>query len=170
MPVDSSILSGVGESQMRLGVILLNPPEGTGKSTYRNLEAGLESFGKPQIRLANLFATATKNVAAINKVGIGPEGWALAQPSIKEVLSSSNQILFGWGVGSLHGIARQNFLNQIMWLRATALEMKHDSYWSVGAEPRHPSRWHQYVSDVHGRTSGGTLSNRLAQVLVRTPL
>jgi len=170
MPVDSQILSGVGESQMRLGVILLNPPEGTGKATRRNLEAGLESFGNPEIRLANLFATATRNVAAINEVGVKPEGWALARPPIEKVLRSSDQILFGWGVGSLHGIARQNFLNQIKWLRATALEMRHDSYWTIGSEPRHPSRWHQYVSDVHGRTSGGTLSSRLAQVLVRTPL
>jgi hypothetical protein len=40
----------------------------------------------------------------------------------------------------------------------------------LGGEPRHPSRWHQYVSDKYGRTSGGTFEERIKQVLVAVPL
>lgn len=44
------------------------------------------------------------------------------------------------------------------------------AFWMVGGEPRHPSRWHQFVSDKHGRTTGGTFEERLVQVLVEVPL
>jgi hypothetical protein len=42
--------------------------------------------------------------------------------------------------------------------------------WMVGGEPRHPSRWHQFVSDKYSRTTGGSFEERLDQVLESVPM
>ncbi len=49
----------------------------------------------------------------------------------------------------------------------------HASWAGFGADDgntRHPSRWHQYVADKHGRTSGGGQAERLAEVICRVPI
>jgi len=163
-------LDTFGERAPVLGVVLLNPPEGTGTATRRNLAVAVAVLGDPQVRLANLFAKATKNVAAINVAGAEAEGWIESRPELEAVLRESDEVLFGWGVGSLSGAANHHFLEQIDWLHVAARQAGHSTFWSIGSEPRHPSRWHQYVSDRHGRTAGGTITERVAEVLVRLPL
>lgn len=44
-----------------------------------------------------------------------------------------------------------------------------NTVWSVGGQPRHPSRGHQFLSDKYGRTAGGTFEKRLSTVLVQSP-
>jgi hypothetical protein len=55
-------------------------------------------------------------------------------------------------------------------MRMWAGDIGNDCIWTLNGEPRHPSRWDQYVSDRHGRASGATFSERIAQVLTSVPL
>jgi hypothetical protein len=50
------------------------------------------------------------------------------------------------------------------------LALGHVDAWTVGGESRHPSRWHQYVSDKHARAGSGEFAERLKSVLVLTDL
>ena len=75
-----------------------------------------------------------------------------------------------WGLYGLSGPAKAHRREQLGWLAGAAQSLGHTDCWTVGGEARHPSRWHQYVSDVHGRTTEGTFAERLRQVLVKVPL
>lgn len=61
-------------------------------------------------------------------------------------------------------------ISQVEWFARQARAAGLSEMWTVGGRARHPSRWHQYVSDKYGRTSGGSFADRLRQVLVRAPL
>lgn len=84
-------------------------------------------------------------------------------------LEGATGMLAGWGVAGLSGQARRLMQAQVAWLAERSAALGIDTFWTVGGEARHPSRWHQYVSDKYGRTSGGTFEERLKQVLVEVP-
>ena len=93
-----------------------------------------------------------------------------AREDIAEALARCDEFMAAWGLSGLAGAARQHRSDQVRWLLQTASSFGHELAWTVGGQPRHPSRWHQYVSDMHGRTAGGTVIERLKQVMVRVPL
>lgn len=154
------------ELRRRLVAILLNPPSGTGRSTTRHLAVAAHILGNMELAVVNLFATATKSIVEVNDVGRAPEGWLAARPGIRSAIGAADEVLVGWGIGGIHGAARQCMRRQIDWL-INALPERLDAVWTIGGEPRHPSRWHQYVSDKHGRTEGGSFEQRLRAVLAR---
>lgn len=100
---------------------------------------------------------------------MGKVAWTAARSDLEAAVAGAGAILAAWGVAGLRGEARRLMSAQVEWLMERAEETGIDIFWTVGGEPRHPSRWHQYVSDKYGRTTGGTFEERIAQVLVAVP-
>ena len=152
-----------------LTAILLNPPAcTTGTRSRSAVRRAATVLGYDEVRIANLCAAATPTVVELNK--LDPESWKLARPTLQEALECADAMLAGWGVAGVTGKARHLLLAQVDWLYAQATSAGIRSIWMVGGKPRHPSRWHQYVSDKYGRTNGGTPDQRLRQVLTEVAL
>lgn len=148
-----------------LGALLLNPPLTSGTRTLSHLGIAAELLGCDALDIANLFAVATRDVTAINDVGLSSDGWEAARPRLRQVIAESDHLLAGWGVSSLAGRAAIHRQSQVDYVRACARDVGKDCIWTLNGEPRHPSRWHQYVSDRHGRANGESLAERLWMVL-----
>lgn len=150
-----------------LGAILLNPPLGPGAQTMRHLRALGNVVGCERILVANLFQVPTASSPDISSAGQDIDGWAAARPHIEDVLRQSTDVVLGWGLGGgITGRARTRFRAQCSWVM-TLLEEPSTTrrVWRIGDQPRHPSRWHQYVSDKHGRATGENLEQRLSAVV-----
>lgn len=149
--------------------VLLNPPSASSGSRSRNAVARAASvLGYHDAVLANLCTVATPSVVQLN--GLDREAWDESKADLELAIRSGSALLAGWGVAGVTGDARRWMRAQIAWLIDCAHNVAIESMWMVGGEPRHPSRWHQYVSDKYGRTSGGSFDERIAQVLVEVPL
>lgn len=150
--------------------VLLNPPGRTPGTRSRNaIEMAARLLGYDSFEIVNLCSDATPTVVELNKLGHGP-GWQDARQHIAEALRRTDGLLAGWGVTGLTGDGRRALVEQVAWLSGEASAAGIERVWMVGGEPRHPSRWHQYLSDKHGRTSGGSIEQRLNQVLEAVPL
>lgn len=159
------------QNQRTLGAILLNPPLTSGQATMRHLQVAADVLGCGSVGIANLFAIPTRSVTAINEVGRNSMGWESARPKLEDVLATSTELVAGWGVSGLYGLAAANFRAQISWLHAWFQDgSRLPSMWTLDGESRHPSRWHQYVSDRHGRATGATFRERLESVLRHTSI
>jgi hypothetical protein len=123
-------------------------------------------LGFESVKIANLCSLATPSVVELNALG-NFEGWHEVRTELSQALDGAAGLLAGWGITGLTGDARRARQTQVNWLCSAALGTGIDTIWMVGGKPRHPSRWHQFVSDKYGRTTGGTFEERLAQVMVK---
>jgi hypothetical protein len=156
--------------QGKLVAILLNPPLSTSGNRSRNaVSRASQLLGYNSLEVVNLYAEPTSSIA---ELGLSEtlEGWFWARPRLRIALQSADGLLGAWGVAGLAGSAKRGRDRQVAWLRAEASRVGFNGIWMVGGEPRHPSRWHQYVSDKYGRTTGGTFEERLRQVVVKVSL
>lgn len=153
-----------------LVALLASPPTTDGTRTTSRLARALPIVGCDRLQIANLYSEPARDLPALNHQAAAPDGWIAARPDLAAALQGADELLVGWGLLRLSGRARDHRVSQIRWLIREAHRAGHSHCWAVGSRPRHPSRWHQYVSDRHGRTSTGTFEQRLAEVLVRTPL
>lgn len=155
----------MGHATNRLGAILLNPPTTSGLPTQRHLAAAAQLFECGAVDVANMYPLPTRSVIELDAVASDRQSWLDARSAIIEITRTSQFLIAGWGLGGgLTGSTRENMQEQRAWFCAL-LASSGTKVWMVGGAPRHPSRWHQYVSDKHGRTSGGSLAERLRQVL-----
>jgi hypothetical protein len=152
-----------------LGALLMNPPTGDGTRTVRHLRVVTGLLDCDAMEIANLFSIATRDVTGINEVGRSGDGWDAARPRLRQVIAECDCLLAGWGVRGLSGTAAAYQRIQLDYVRACAREVGLDHIWTINGEPRHPSRWHQYVSDRHGRATGTSLGERIAMVLTSVP-
>lgn len=143
----------------------MNPPQGSGAITTSRVRTAAEALGADNIELTNLFPLASKSFADLSHMAQNPEAWESAKQGIVRVLESSDFVLLGWGVKEIAGPAAVLSRHQKRWVLERAHASRTDRPWVVGGEPRHPSRWHQFVSDKYGRTTGGSFEERLRQVL-----
>jgi len=149
--------------------VLLNPPSSTtGVRTRNAVNLAGKVLGFQRTEIVNLVATATPTVLELNDQPL--DAWLDARPHLSEGLRIASSLLAGWGTTGLSGAARAARANQVDWLLDEAADAGIDGLWTVGGRPRHPSRWHQYVSDRHGRTTDGSFAQRLGQVLTKLPL
>jgi hypothetical protein len=154
----------------RLGAVLLNPPTGGGRPTLRHLAVAADLLDCESVRVANLYSRATPSVTELNLDGRDWAGWQAARSDLTALVADADEVLFAWGVSGLSGVVARHRAAQTDWLLDSFHAAGRAEIWTVGGEPRHPSRWHQYVSDRHGRASGDTFSDRLRMVLVRTAI
>jgi hypothetical protein len=149
--------------------VLLNPPEHTSGVRSRNAVArAAVVLGHGEVRVVNLCAEPTASVTELHHVD--RVSWMRARSEIEGALKNATAVLGAWGVAGVAGATRRDLQAQIDWLYGQALQVGIERVWMVGGEPRHPSRWHQYVSDKYRRTTGGSFEERLAQVMVAVPI
>jgi hypothetical protein len=157
-------------NSVRLLVILASPPLTAGDRTRSRLGSLPAILPCSTVTITNLCATPSLDFISLAKVAADPDGWIYARENIGKALAGCDEFMAAWGLSGLVGAARQHRSDQLRWLLRKANSFGHERAWTVGGQPRHPSRWHQYVSDVHGRTAGGTVTERLKRVVVRVPL
>lgn len=145
--------------------VLLNPPAGDGSRTHANVRLAADCLACDVVRIVNLFPIATKDAAELSLVAHDARGWIQQRATIAAAIKDGDEVLFGWGVSSLGGVARPCMQDQIDWV-ISELRAVGGRAWVVGDGPRHPSRWHQYLSDRHGRTAGGSMAERIQGSLV----
>lgn len=148
-----------------LCAILCSPPTTAGQQTKRQLSVVADLLGCDDLLITNIFAVPTVDLPSINLHGKQASGWMSARPEISAGIRGSAEVLVGWGVSKLHGAARSHRDRQISWVADLLAQHSMNRAWCIGGQPRHPSRWHQYVSNKHGRTTGGSFPDRLGQVL-----
>jgi hypothetical protein len=153
-----------------LCALLMNPPKTSGDVTRRHLGVAAQILSCELVTIGNLFAIPTTTVLEINNVGRTDDGWQSAQGPLKTAVADATHILAAWGVRGLHGAAAANLARQREWLCNLLLDAGHPNVWTLGGETRHPSRWHQYVSDRHGRTPGGRFEDRIRNALLTCPV
>lgn len=115
--------------------------------------------------MTNLFSIPTQDIPAISQLGAAADGWWDARPSLELALDDADVVLAGWGLDRLTGSAREHRTQQLSWIGTRLREAGHQRASCVDGG-RHPSRWHQYVSDRHGRVRGSSFEERLRQVLL----
>lgn len=153
-----------------LGVILASPPVTSGVRTTNMVRRAAEALGFDAIEIANLFPKATRDTGEISLLGSEERFWLDARPALESLLGRSEGLLAAWGVGSCTGSARYWWTDQLKWTATTAAVFGHTQAWTLGPGPRHPSRWHQYVSDKYGRAGDGTTEARISRALQLSPL
>jgi hypothetical protein len=153
-----------------VAALLASPPTTSGARTTAKVQQAATLLGGGRLLVVNLFAFPVADLPALSVCGSGAAGWLAARPKLAAALQEADCLLAAWGLHRLHGPARLLQEQQMSWMEEEARAHGHLSAWCVGGQPRHPSRWHQYVSDRHGRTTGGSSSDRLRQVLGESPL
>jgi hypothetical protein len=150
--------------------VLLNRPKSTSGARTRNAVAAAARVLKYEsVEVVNLYSEATSSISDLNRSAT-IDGWLRARSELSSALGRATGVLGGWGVAGLTGPALRGQNEQVAWLRLEAIRAGVSAIWMVGGEPRHPSRWHQFVSDKYGRTTGGSLEERLDQVLGSVPI
>lgn len=150
-------------------VILMNPPLTGGAQTMRALHA-LEEAQDDTISLSNLLALPTRSFTEISAAASNPGPWMQARGELRAAIRNADQLHAGWGVGGINGLARQHLRGQLEFVSREAQTAGHSHIWTLLGDPRHPSRWHQFLSDRHGRVEPGSLVDRLRQALLRSPI
>ena len=160
-----------GVSLDTLLAVLLNPPYGpTGVRTLNAVERARRLLGFDRVVVVNIFQQPTATVRELNDLALTAEDEPMWHRHIEAGLSGAGALLGAWGVSGLTGSMRGALSVRVDWLARAATERGQQTIWMVGGEPRHPSRWHQYMADRHGRSSGGTFDERLAEMLVSVRL
>lgn len=152
-------------SHKTLGVILASPPVTSGVRTINMALRAAAALGFDGIEIANLFPKATRDTGEISLLGSEENYWLDARPALESLFQRSEGLLAAWGVGSCSGSARRWWADQLEWTATTAAIFGHTQAWTLGPDPRHPSRWHQYVSDKYGRAGDGTTEARITRAL-----
>lgn len=148
-----------------LAAVLLNPPsQSSGNRTVGAVHSASRVLGFQTVEIVNLCFLPSRSVVDLAAT-VADSDWVRARPGLERALCESDGLLLAWGVSGWAGSPRLGLASQINWFLTTAQAHGHRSCWMVGGQPRHPSRWHQYVSDKHGRTPGGSPENRLRYVL-----
>lgn len=153
------------DSQRRLVAVLLNPPEGNGERTNARLRVARDALRCDVVEVVNLYPRASKGLTELGQRAHRSQDWLQHREMIAMALQRGDEVLLGWGVSLPSGRARALMIAQVRWVTDLLCSIGIVP-WVVGDGPRHPSRWHQYLSDRHGRTSGGSFEARVREALV----
>jgi hypothetical protein len=167
MPVENHAQSD--ERRLLIAVLLNRPKTTSGARTRNAVAAAARVLRYQSVEVVNLYSDATSCMEELNRSGT-IHGWLSARRELSSALGRATDVLGGWGVAGLTGTVLQDQNEQVAWLRLEAIRAGISNVWMVGGEPRHPSRWHQFVSDKYSRTTGGSFEERLDQVLESVPI
>jgi len=133
--------------------------------TLRKLQVVQMRRGFEDLKIANLVPSPTRSLRDLNVVAVERETWLAARADITELVEVSEELILGWGLGGLSGSAGAHFVEQRQWVMGQ-VSASGKKFWMMGGEPRHPSRWHQYLSDRYDRTAGGDIEERIMERLL----
>lgn len=135
------------------------------------LRVAANCLSHPSLIVGNLLGVPTHDTGGMSDGGREASAWEEARNDLARAVGAADSLLAAWGVVPPGGPARRHHHEQLTWLIQAARDAGHDYAWTIGGEPRHPSRWHVYASDRHGRTEAGlTRTERVRQLLVPVPL
>lgn len=156
----------------RVGVILLNPVRETKRASTTQIVLEDLRVAKAwgNLEIANLVETPTRNSKELARVATCPQVFLDARDHLDAVLTSSDTLVFAWGIAPLPGPAGRHVRVQATWVITRAQHHGHTHAWVMGGRPRHPSRWRQYVGPQRGLFNGSTTLDRITQGLERCPL
>ncbi|WP_368671712.1 DUF1643 domain-containing protein [Cellulomonas humilata] len=154
----------------RLAVVCLNPPSSsTGSRTLGGVRRLADGLGINDTLTVNLLDVPSQSFDDFPTVGADELRWR----SSREHLASSLEMLrperdvvvAAWGLSKFREPSRSLLSSQIRWLVLFLDSEGWSQMHTFGGRPRHPSRWHQYVSDKYGRFSEFEPSERYAAAL-----
>jgi hypothetical protein len=154
---------------MVLAAILMNPPLTEGARTHRALRE-LASVRGDQVIVTNLLGLPTKSFTELSAAAEQAAPWLASREPLRDVLRQVDQLHAAWGVSGLVGEARRHLRAQLSFVAVEAIAAGHSHIWTLYGEARHPSRWHQYLSDRHGRVASGAMHDRIRQALRWVPI
>ena len=157
-------------SPRTLLAVLASPPTTAGTRTLNQVRVAAGILDCQHLRVVNLFPVPTRDVPAISALGTQPEVWLAGRAEVAAAFRDADAVVAGWGVTAPVGPARGFMREQVAWFAGAAEDAGIPEVWTVGGQPRHPSRWHRYVADRYGRVTPGSPTERLAQVLVAVPV
>lgn len=149
--------------------MLANPSVRTATRTERQVGIAAAVLGFDRVEITNVFAYPSPTSRDILTLGANEGGWLKARSEMRDALDYADGVLVGFGTIRVSGHSRLFLADQLRWLSAELQGRPSLQVWQVGTS-RHPSRWHQYVSDRHGRTAGGPFQARLAEVMRPVPV
>ena len=107
-----------------------------------------EIIGCDDFVVVNMFPYPTRNITDIALLGKESQAWTVARPVVIAELARCSEVLLGYGVSEPVGQARLHHREQAKWI-LRLLDGLGRPVWTVGGEPRHPSRWQRYTSRAH---------------------
>lgn len=140
------------QTDRRLLVIGSNPPITSGARTRSRAEQAADLLGFNTLILANLFSRPTYRSGGISVAGIEESGWNEAKLNLAEGLDKADAVLLAYGITRPGGEARTRHVAQVAWLHEE-LAIRHLDAWTVGGQPRHPSRWQRFTSRTYPELS-----------------
>lgn len=165
-------MDGQNAYPCRVGAILLNPARETKRPSTTELVLEDVRVAKAwgMLEIANLVETPTRNSKELAQVATSPEAFLGARDRLDAILTSSDILVFAWGIAPLPGPAGRHVRGQANWVISRAQHHGHTHAWAMGGRPRHPSRWRQYVGPQRGLFDGPTTIDRLTRGLERCAL
>lgn len=151
-------------------IVLLNPPPRADTVTERNVAAAAAALAAPSASIVNLCQLTTTDLPTLSHQAIGASDWLAARSTIGAALETHARTLFAYGLGGLTGASRLHFQEQLSWLHGVAVASGHSSAFMLGGQPRHPSRWRQYLGPSRALYGQATFEERLRAALIPTPL
>jgi hypothetical protein len=147
----------------QLLAVLCNPPLKRAESTisWRNVQCLASVLNCDSFVVENLIELPTRSSRELRGVA---DLLDLAQIAsrLEGAAREADVVVVGWGTGAPAGWRKARW-NTVLRAAIEGLgSAGHDRVAHVSTSPRHPSRWRQHTSSVHGRYSGETFEQRLA--------
>lgn len=154
----------------QLAVVCLNPPSVTsGQRTVRAVTRLAEGLRFDTGHTVNLLDVPSRSFDDFAVAGADARCWQSSRDELRSSLSTlrpeRDVIVAAWGLSRFREPSRSLLSGQIRWLMLLLGSAGWSEVHTFGGGPRHPSRWHQYVSDKHGRFSDLNPSERYAAAL-----
>lgn len=127
-----------------LCAVLLNPNGRDQSRSQRRVELLCELLDIESHRIVNLCQTPTSAARDLGVGGSDPDAWADSRTMLEVGVTSSDVVLFGFGVGVPSSASRTVFQDQVAWLEERTAAIA-GTVCQVGGQPRHPSRWQRYT-------------------------
>ncbi|WP_374109374.1 DUF1643 domain-containing protein [Curtobacterium citreum] len=121
-----------------------NPPRTSGVRTLNRAAKASLILDFDSFSLTNLISVPTHSTGEISALAAEEEAWIQSRSQLVEALSESSGVLLAYGIGAPTGPARHHHADQIAWLQ-NEIERRSLPTWTVGGQPRHPSRWQRFT-------------------------
>ncbi|MBE4695396.1 DUF1643 domain-containing protein [Brevibacterium casei] len=131
-----------------LAVIGSNPATTSGLRTVNRAKKACSLLGFDTFAISNILDVPTYRTGGISEVAVTGDRWIKSRAGLADTLSTASGVLLAYGVEKPSGLAREHHLNQIDWLNREIKE-RGLPIWTVGGQPRHPSRWQRFTYRAH---------------------
>ncbi len=152
--------------QDRLIAVLCNPPLGEPEQTtsWRNIGVLTSILGFQRFAIVNIIEQPTKSTADLADLA-GKLDLIEVELKMENASRSAAGVLVGWGACAPAGWRLQQWRSLVTAATKGLVAGGHRRVVHVSDVPRHPSRWRQHTSPVHGRYSGSSFEQRLGSAL-----